>query len=63
MLVPPTRIAAQAISASPTARRLVTGVPRKKNASIAVHSGNMPGIKTEACAAGAKKNPLYAKHE
>ena len=24
-----------------------------------VHSGKLPGIKTEACAAGAKKNPEY----
>ena len=49
------------ISTRPIQRAGVIGVPMMMNANSVVHSGSEPGINTEACVAGANKNPLYAR--
>ena len=52
-LAPPTTRSPTTMQASPSAR---AGVMRSRStsaASSAVHSGRLPGISTEACAAGA----------
>lgn len=45
--------------AKPMARTLEMDWLKMIHAIKVVHSGKLPGIKTEACAAGAKKNPEY----
>ena len=57
-LVPPTSRSPATMKARPAARAGVMRSLRKSAASSAVHSGRLPGISTEACAAGAYTNPL-----
>ena len=54
---PPTSTSPATMQASPSARAGVMRSPSSTAASSAVHSGRLPGISTEACAAGAKKKP------
>ena len=57
-LLPPTNRSPLMIMAKPIKRYPCKRSPKIKTASTLVHSGRLPGISTEPCAAGAKKKPL-----
>ena len=57
-LTPPTNRSPSKIKPKPSTRLLEIVSRSTNQANKVVHKGKLPGIRTEACAAGAKKKPL-----